>query len=93
MVKRSRSLRDICTLVVCEVISLTTTSDRPLMLASTNEYTPSKTMENDPEARPKAIPMVAMNRVTAIEVRNRPCSLVMSKKVDRVGLGISCAQE
>ena len=38
-------------------------------------------MENEPEARPKAMPMTAMNRVTAIEVRNRPCSLPMSKKV------------
>ncbi|MNC31923.1 hypothetical protein D3C75_802600 [compost metagenome] len=37
MVKRSRNLRDICTLVVCAVISLTTTSDSPLMLASTSE--------------------------------------------------------
>jgi hypothetical protein len=30
--------------------------------------------------------MTAMNRVTAIEVRNRPCSLVMSKKEDLVGV-------
>ncbi|MNN77632.1 hypothetical protein D3C81_1941160 [compost metagenome] len=45
-------------------------------------------IENEPDARPKAMPMVAMNRVTAIEVRSRPCSLLISKKWDFLGVSM-----
>src|SRR5690606_33938538 len=74
MEKRSCSFFDTGLIAAAAAISRATTSDSRLMQASTREYTPSNTMEKEPEMMPKQMPSSEKNTVAAMEARSTPAS-------------------
>ncbi|MCY1241220.1 hypothetical protein D9M72_541110 [compost metagenome] len=61
--------------LLCFGISWVTPSASTVMEASTAEKTPSKTMETEPESRPKITPVTPTTTVAAIDCLRTVCSL------------------
>src|SRR3954453_11022699 len=66
-------------------IRLETQRASMVMQASASEYAPSKAIEYEPDRRPKRIPKPATQTVTTIDIRKKPCSVIMLGKRPRDG--------